>query len=136
MLSVADAIRAILAESDILDADSAHLYEKNGKNGDIRLSVRDILEGAPAQPYEEDEKNEEIGVSPLSPFFSYPREESRHLDQPEDAAAVVVCFSCWGSDFWQGSGAVVCRRCHPPAPRAERPATTSTRTNGVRGGAR
>lgn len=33
--------------------------------------------------------------------------------------AVITCFSCWGRDFWRGSGAVVCRRCHPPAPGAE-----------------
>lgn len=71
-------------------------------------------------------------------------------------AAPVTCFSCWGSDFWQGTGAVVCRRCHPPAPGAEVPtssrggsdactpvqiatgsrtATTPARTNGVRGDA-
>lgn len=70
-------------------------------------------------------------------------------------AAPLVCFSCWGGDFWQGSGAVVCRRCHPPAPGAEvltltkagsdasRPVemnagssapTPDTRTHGVRGG--
>ena len=68
----------------------------------------------------------------------------------------VTCFSCWGSDFWQGSGAVVCRRCHPPAPGAEvltlsrtgsdasgpvqieagsSALTPDTRTHGVRGGA-
>lgn len=71
-------------------------------------------------------------------------------------AQPVVCFSCWGSDFWQGTGALVCRRCHPPAPGAEvltpsrigsgtpRPVeieagssalTPDTRTHGVRGGA-
>lgn len=68
----------------------------------------------------------------------------------------ITCFSCWGSDFWQGTGALVCRRCHPPALGAEvltlsgtgsdasgpvqmnagsMAATPETRTNGVRGGA-
>jgi hypothetical protein len=74
---------------------------------------------------------------------------------PSEMSGAVVCYSCWGSDFWQGSGAVVCRRCHPPAPGAEvltssgmgsgaprpveiatgRADTTPARTNGVRGGA-
>lgn len=33
--------------------------------------------------------------------------------------APVACFSCRGIDFWRGSSAIVCRRCHPPAPGAE-----------------
>lgn len=44
-----------------------------------------------------------------------------------DTTAPVTCFSCWGVDFWQGSGAVVCRRCHPPAPGAEVLATCPTK---------
>lgn len=33
--------------------------------------------------------------------------------------APLVCFSCWGSDFWTGRGVVTCRRCHPPVADAE-----------------
>ncbi len=37
------------------------------------------------------------------------------------AVAGLVCYSCRGSDFWHGAaGVLVCRRCHPPAPVAER----------------
>lgn len=71
-------------------------------------------------------------------------------------AATITCYSCWGSDFWTGTGATVCRRCHPPAPGAEvltssgtgsgapRPvkieagatsSTPGTRAHGVRGDA-
>lgn len=32
----------------------------------------------------------------------------------------VVCYVCRGTDFWAGTGKVTCRRCHPPAPGAER----------------
>jgi hypothetical protein len=39
--------------------------------------------------------------------------------------ASVVCYWCHGVSFWQGSGALVCRTCHPPAPGAERPAPAS-----------
>ncbi len=31
-----------------------------------------------------------------------------------------TCRCCNGQDFWQGAGKTVCRRCHPPAPGAER----------------
>jgi hypothetical protein len=41
------------------------------------------------------------------------------IQAPSADPALVVCYVCRGSDFWQGSGAVVCRRCHPPAPGAE-----------------
>lgn len=82
-----------------------------------------------------------------------------HLSAPPSqpirppAEEPVTCFSCWGSDFWQGTGALVCRRCHPPAPGAEVPSlartgsdasgpveinvgsTAEPRTHGVRGGA-
>lgn len=49
--------------------------------------------------------------------------------------APLVCYWCRGVDFWQSPTVTVCRNCHPPAPGAERPATTSTRTDGARGGA-
>lgn len=32
----------------------------------------------------------------------------------------LVCFSCWGSDYWTSRAKMVCRRCHPPAPGVER----------------
>lgn len=54
----------------------------------------------------------------VGPLGSRPPRVSR-IPVPSEAPAPPVCFSCWGSDFWQGSGAVVCRRCHPPAPGAE-----------------
>lgn len=37
----------------------------------------------------------------------------------EEDPSGLVCFSCAGSDFWQGLGLVVCRTCYPPAPGAE-----------------
>jgi hypothetical protein len=44
--------------------------------------------------------------------------------------APLACLACKGADFWQGSpihytdgttgpGALVCRKCHPPAPQSE-----------------
>lgn len=47
-------------------------------------------------------------------------------------AATITCFSCWGSDFWQGSGVTVCRRCHPPAPGAEAPTSSRTHSDALR----
>lgn len=43
--------------------------------------------------------------------------------EPENTivnAPPVVCYVCRGTDFWAGTGKVTCRRCHPPAPGAER----------------
>lgn len=45
----------------------------------------------------------------------------REVRDVEAHLAPVICYSCWGSDFWQSRGGVVCRRCHPPAPGAEVP---------------
>lgn len=78
---------------------------------------------------------------PETPFRGFQGslpEPSPTLQVPSEAPsapATPTCINCRGTDFWQGSGAVVCRRCHPPAPGAERAATTFTQTNGVRGGA-
>ncbi len=58
--------------------------------------------------------------------------QNHHLP-PEPAP--LVCYWCRGVDFWQSSTVTVCRNCHPPAPGAERPASTPDRTDGVRGGA-
>ena len=30
------------------------------------------------------------------------------------------CLVCQGEDFWKGTGPLICRRCHPPAPGAEK----------------
>lgn len=58
--------------------------------------------------------------TPCSGFSGAFRGSVPNLTAPP-ALAVVVCFSCQGVDFWQGTGALVCRRCHPPAPGAEVP---------------
>lgn len=72
------------------------------------LNVRsEPEEGEPTRPTRG--PSVELVASPL------PKEDAARASAPAD----VVCFSCWGSDFWQGSGAVICRRCHPPAPGAE-----------------
>lgn len=67
---------------------------------------------------------------PENPFSgssgSIPESEPNLKADPD---APVVCYTCRGSDFWIGSGAVVCRRCHPPAPGAER-ATLEKSTSG------
>jgi hypothetical protein len=39
---------------------------------------------------------------------------SLNLDVPEK------CFWCGSSDLWQGDDRKICRRCHPPAPEAEK----------------
>ncbi len=61
-----------------------------------------------------------------------------YVEAPPEPAPL-VCYWCRGVDFWHGSGVVVCRACHPPAPGAERPAAAAdTRTDGApaAGGAR
>lgn len=126
--------------------------------------ILDLLEADPidvgtARP---DAVNAENAVIPragrITAFRSFSASTRARESEPAGpvpAGFVLTCFSCWGSDFWQGSGAVVCRRCHPPAPGAEvltltkagsdasRPVemnagssapTPDTRTHGVRGG--
>lgn len=103
------------------------------------------------------ETNPENPNMPPAPPYSgfsgdFPGSEP-NLPAAPDTPTTVVCYTCRASDFWPGSGAVVCRRCHPPAPGAEcrtskkagartadpvqidagsAAVTTSTRTDGVR----
>lgn len=44
---------------------------------------------------------------------------ARALSEGRTVASPLVCFSCWGSDFWTGRGVATCRRCHPPVAGAE-----------------
>lgn len=59
-------------------------------------------------------------------FTRQPPAVIRALDACRDAFGeveleVVTCFTCRGADWWDSTaGQTVCRRCHPPAPGAER----------------
>ncbi len=55
----------------------------------------------------------------LAALAALPREEVHGAAQAKADLRGLVCLCCRGIDFWQGRGAVVCRRCHPPAPGAE-----------------
>lgn len=86
--------------------------------------ILDLLEAEPlrTETYEVNAVNDGNAVIPqgdrVTAFKSFTA-SGRALARVEPEPGTVVCYSCWGSDFWQGSGAVVCRRCHPPAPGAE-----------------
>lgn len=94
----------------------------------LRLStILDLIEESPASApeirrgYAENAENAVIPRSaPITAFRSFTA-FTRAPALKEDAPARLVCFSCWGSDFWTGSGTTICRRCHPPAPGAEGP---------------
>ena len=62
-------------------------------------------------------------IPPPGPITAFQSFTASNLPLPREDAdpAPLVCFSCHGRDFWYGSGAAVCRRCHPPAPGAEVP---------------
>ena len=40
--------------------------------------------------------------------------------ESENTTVKHTCFWCGSTNFWQGDGRMICRRCHPPAPGAER----------------
>lgn len=76
-----------------------------------------------------DAENAENAVIPLpdrvTAFRSFTA-STRAFAHAEHGPAPLVCFSCSGSDFWEGTGTVTCRRCHPPAPGAEVPSPDSS----------
>jgi len=55
----------------------------------------------------------------LALLVALPHEEVYGAAPVSSDLRALVCLTCRGTDFWRGRGAVVCRRCHPPAPGAE-----------------
>jgi hypothetical protein len=73
-----------------------------------------------------DAENAENAVSrsgePITAFRSFSastRARESEPTGPVSAGPALTCYACRGTDFWAGTGKVVCRRCHPPAPGAE-----------------
>ena len=124
-----------LIEADPLDAGNARVYAENAENAVSRS-------GEP--------------ITAFRSFSASIRVRESEPAEPARGEVVLTCYACRGTDFWEGTGKVTCRRCHPPAPGAEvltpsrigsgtpRPVeidagstapTPETRTHGVRGGA-
>ncbi len=41
-------------------------------------------------------------------------------EESNPVRTLLVCYWCWGTDFWHSlHGLSICRRCHPPAPGVE-----------------
>lgn len=60
--------------------------------------------------------------------------EQREIGEPVKQKNIHVspnmtCYWCGSSDLWQGDDRMICRRCHPPAPGAEK-VTFSGKTRG------
>ncbi len=124
-----------LLEADPVDAGNARAYAENAENAVSRSG------------------------EPITAFRSFSASIRVRESEPAGPArgeVVLTCYACRGTDFWEGTGKVTCRRCHPPAPGAEVPTssrtgsdacppvqidagssapTPETRTHGVRGGA-
>ena len=140
MLTSRSPILDLLEPAEAEEHDSAKPDAVNAENAVSPSPGPVAPDAVSGDPYAE---NAENAVFPLPDritafrsFSASSSAKSRHLDEEQAENTVVVCYVCRGSDFWTGSGATVCRRCHPPAPGAERrPATTATQTDSVRGGA-